>query len=147
MSDEIRVMPGMVLVYQPDGYHPSILTVRTVRRAKKWTAARLQGFSGNPTPGGVWATSDYSVRFPDHLVRPPFRVLTGSQVIPELGLCDHHATYDDEKQPTGPACGAPATHIIHWPTERRWSLACADHISPDEFEDDAPPRIIKELPS
>lgn len=147
-DDEIRVMVGMTLMYEPEGYHApgTLLTVKTVTRRKQWSTVKLIGWSGNPRPGGAWASSEYNVRFPDHVVRPPFRRISARDVMPKLQSCDHHATHDDEGEPTGPPCGAPATHIIHWPTERRWSLACEAHIHPDEFDDEAPPRVIKELP-
>lgn len=41
--------------------------------------------------------------------------------------------------PTGPECGARATHFILW-DDGRWSLGCEEHLGP--FEDPAPPCVI-----
>lgn len=83
MPDEIRVMPGMILGWQERGAsHESLVYVASVRRAKEHTTAKLKGFSGNARPGGVWAVLDYSVKFPGHMVRDPFRLITSADLRP-----------------------------------------------------------------
>lgn len=86
---EPRVMPGMILAYaggqEVDGRpYEHLLYVASTRHAKSWTTATLRGFSGDGT-GEVWATMDYKVRFPDHVVRDPFRVITSRDIKPRGG--------------------------------------------------------------
>lgn len=89
MTDEIRVMPGMILGYQERGAHSeSLVYVASVRRAKNHTTAKLKGFTGKPTPGGVWAVLDYTVKFPDHMVRDPFRIITSADLRPRPTVTD-----------------------------------------------------------
>jgi hypothetical protein len=61
-------------------------------------------------------------------------------------VCDHHSSHDSVTDvPTGPVCGAPATHRIVWlDGSRRFSLACGDHLAVDS---DAPPHAIVALAS
>lgn len=47
-------------------------------------------------------------------------------------------------RPVGPRCGKPATHIIFWDDDNRWSLGCRDHLGP--FEPPCPPCYIIRLP-
>lgn len=54
--------------------------------------------------------------------------------------CTFHAASDAERQPTGPACGAPAKWVIVWPQTRQWSPACAAHH--DALDAAAPPRTV-----
>lgn len=89
MTDEIRVMPGMHLGYQQRGAHSeSLLYVASVRRAKNHTTAKLKRFSGSAEPGGVWAVLDHTVKFPDHMVRDPFRVITSADLRPRPRTAD-----------------------------------------------------------
>jgi hypothetical protein len=57
----------------------------------------------------------------------------------------YHFAYDREGQPTGPACGAPATQKIIWPLERTFSYACDEHSSDEAFDEEAPERIVVAL--
>lgn len=58
--------------------------------------------------------------------------------------CSFHATHDADGEPTGPACGAPATHMLVWHTApRRWSPCCEEHST--EVDPEAPPHEIREL--
>lgn len=53
-------------------------------------------------------------------------------------------TEDEYHNPFGPACGAPASHVIIWlDGTRRWSTACLRHLDLDPA---APPCRIIPIP-
>jgi hypothetical protein len=66
------------------------------------------------------------------------RIIHDGGGIPADARCDYREenTGPPDYLPTGPACGAAATHLIIW-ADGRWSVGCADHLGP--FEDPAPP--------
>lgn len=80
-----RICSGMFLAYKPDGRnkYEQLLYVRSIRRAKKWTSATLVGNDGvrPDDPAQSWANYEYSVKFPGHVVREPFRVVSGRDLL------------------------------------------------------------------
>ena len=64
--------------------------------------------------------------------------------LPAFDTCDWHPEHDDNGEPKGKRCGAPATHRVLWMDgSRRFSLACAQHL---DFESVAPSRRVQPLP-
>lgn len=47
--------------------------------------------------------------------------------------CDYYPECDEQGEPKGSRCGAPATHVIFWDDER-YSLGCAEHVKLETFE-------------
>lgn len=67
-------------------------------------------------------------------------------MLPEDRTCDHHDDHDRATDtPRGTRCGAPATHVILWNDDRRFSLGCDAHL---EIAADATiqPRRVVPLP-
>lgn len=59
-------------------------------------------------------------------------------------LCDHHATWDAQLQPTGPACGELAAYAIVWTESNQVSYACVPHAKDIDWR--APKHTVVPLP-
>lgn len=56
--------------------------------------------------------------------------------------CAHHDSFDPETlEPTGPACGKPATQELYW-CDGRVSPSCAEHGT-ETLDDDARAMVVR----